>query len=236
MAPGFTTTQFNVRGWDGIRGGDAACHGIISFKKDTGEEVERTVQSIYLEFTIRRVKLKMDYKTKVITVAGSGEKLDCAVGQSDIKSAPKFAGCSGVGETFLWPRLNKQYCPLHFICSIKGILMGRTFTAKQHMVAFDVTNQRADANTCDGVWQRTDVRNIYVSNEPGAGSHLQAIASGEPDPFLSLLLFKQYLAETGTRASYERHVDHPVKSVALPWSDRPRPDMGDYYSDDLHNP
>ena len=115
MALGITTTQFNVCSWDGIRGGNAACHGVKSFKKDTGEEVERTVQFMYLEFTIRRVKLKMDYKTKVITVAGSGEKLACAVGQSDIKSAPIFAGCSGVGETFLWLRLNKQYCPLHFI-------------------------------------------------------------------------------------------------------------------------
>ena len=143
MALGFTITEFNVRGWDGIRGGNNACHGVKSFNEATGEEVERTVQSMYLEFTIPCVQLKMDYKTKVITVAGSGEKLACAVGASDIKSAPKFAGCVGVGETYIWPRLKKLYCPLHYIRSIKGILMGRTFSAKQHMVAFHVTNQRA---------------------------------------------------------------------------------------------
>ena len=159
MAPGFTTTQFNVRGWDGIRGGDAACHGVKSFKKDTGEELERTVQSMYLEFTIQQVKLKMDHKTKVISEAGSGGKLACSVGSSHIKSAPKFASCSGVGETFLWPRLNKPYCPLHFIRSIKGILTGCTFTTKQHMVAFDVTSQQADPNTCNGVWQCTNIKN-----------------------------------------------------------------------------
>ena len=36
MALGFTTIQFNVRGWDGICGSNAACHGVKSFKKDTG--------------------------------------------------------------------------------------------------------------------------------------------------------------------------------------------------------
>merc|ERR1711923_626020 len=39
--PGYTTTQFNARGWDGIRNGDAACLGVKTFKKDSGEEIER---------------------------------------------------------------------------------------------------------------------------------------------------------------------------------------------------
>ena len=43
MAPGFTTTEYNMRGWDGIKGGNAACQGVKSYNKATGEEVERTV-------------------------------------------------------------------------------------------------------------------------------------------------------------------------------------------------
>ena len=58
-APGYTTAQFNVRGWDGVKNGDAACLGVKTVKKNTGEELARTVQSRFLEFTLRRVKLKM---------------------------------------------------------------------------------------------------------------------------------------------------------------------------------
>ena len=103
-APSYTTTQYNVRGWDGIRNGDTACLGVKSFKTDTGEELERTVQSMYIEFTIRWVTLRANRKSKVITMAGSGEKLACAIGESDIPGAPKSAGCAGVGQTFIWPQ------------------------------------------------------------------------------------------------------------------------------------
>ena len=81
-------------GWDGIRDGDAACLGVKAFKTDSGEELERTVQTIYLEFTVRRITLKADCKSKTITVAGSGEQLACALGESDIPGMPKSAGCT----------------------------------------------------------------------------------------------------------------------------------------------
>ena len=100
--PGYTTTEFNLRGWDGIRNGDAACLGVKTFKKDTGEELARTVQLRFIEFTLKRVTLKMDRKSRTITVAGSGEKLACKVGGSDVTGAPKTAGCAGVGQTFVW--------------------------------------------------------------------------------------------------------------------------------------
>ena len=60
-----------------------------SFKKDTGEEVDCTVESLFMEFTIRRVKIKVDRKSKAIVVVGTGEKLACALGDSDIPGAPK---------------------------------------------------------------------------------------------------------------------------------------------------
>ena len=141
-APGYTTTQYNVRGWDGIRNGDAAYLGMKSFKTNTGEELERTVQSMYIKFTIRRITLKADRKSKVMTVAGSGKKLACALGESDIPGAPKSAGCAGVGQTFVWPQTTSSYCPLHFVRSIKGILTRQTFVSPQHMVAFTVTGRR----------------------------------------------------------------------------------------------
>ena len=59
---------------------------------------------MYIEFTIRRVTLRANRKSKVITMAGSGEKLACAIGESDIPGAPKSAGCAGVGQTFIWPQ------------------------------------------------------------------------------------------------------------------------------------
>ena len=91
-----------MRGWDGVRNGDAACLGVKTVKKNTGEELERTVQSQFLEFTLRRVKLKMDRKSRAITVAGSGEKLACQVGENSVTGNPKKAGCAGVGQTFVW--------------------------------------------------------------------------------------------------------------------------------------
>ena len=39
-APGYTTTSYNSRGWDGLKNGDAACLGVKAFKADTGEELE----------------------------------------------------------------------------------------------------------------------------------------------------------------------------------------------------
>ncbi|MEC7493086.1 MAG: hypothetical protein VYB01_09385, partial [Pseudomonadota bacterium] len=40
-APGYSTAQFNLRGWDGIKNGDAACLGVKMMKKTTGEELSR---------------------------------------------------------------------------------------------------------------------------------------------------------------------------------------------------
>ena len=110
-----------------------------AFKSDTGEEDECTVQSAHLEFTLKWVKLKLDQKSKVITVGTSGEKLACTVGTSEIKSALEFEGCSRVGETYVWPCLAGPYCPLHFLCTVKGVMISHTFTAKQNILAFDVT-------------------------------------------------------------------------------------------------
>ena len=44
---------------------------------------------------------------------------------------------------------------------------------------------------------------MSVSAEPGAGRRLQAVAGGKLDPFLSLLLFKRYLAAS------QVHLPHP---------------------------
>ena len=99
--PGYTTAQFNVRGWDGIRDGDAACLGVKSIKKDTGEEVDRTVESMSIEFTVRQVRIKVDRKSKAVAIAGTGEKLACDLDNSDIRGAPKTSGCAGVGETYI---------------------------------------------------------------------------------------------------------------------------------------
>ena len=89
--------------------------------------MDRTVQSLFLEFTVGRVKLKIDRKSKIIAVAGIGEKLACSLGDSDIPGVPKSAGCTGMGEPFTWPRVSKSYCPLHFVRSAKGIMTGRMF-------------------------------------------------------------------------------------------------------------
>ena len=51
--PEYTMAQFNMRGWDGILDGDAACLGVKLFKKDTGEEGDRTVESLFMKFTVR---------------------------------------------------------------------------------------------------------------------------------------------------------------------------------------
>ncbi|MEL7089161.1 MAG: hypothetical protein AAGL98_12085, partial [Planctomycetota bacterium] len=212
-APGYTTAQFNVRGWDGVKNGDAACLGVKTVKKDTGEELARTVQSRFLEFTIRRVKLKMDRKSRTITVAGSGEKLACQVGDNSVTGNPKKAGCAGVGQTFVWDRADSSYCPLHFVQRIKGFLSGQTFVSPQHMVSFTVTQRRADALTCPGLWQATDTKNVYVSADSGASRRLPRVPGAELDPFLALLMTKRYLAATQIHLPDPARTDDKIKCL-----------------------
>ena len=182
-------------------------------KKNTGEELARTVQSRFLEFTLRRVKLKMDRKSRTITVAGSGEKLACQVGDNSVTGNPKKAGCAGVGQTFVWDRADSSYCPLHFVQRIKGFLSGQTFVSPQHMVAFTVTQRRADAVTCPGLWQATDTKNIYVSADSGASRRLPRVAGAELDPFLALLMTKKYLAATQVHLPDPARTDDKIKCL-----------------------
>merc|ERR1711994_713631 len=212
-APGYTTAQFNVRGWDGVKNGDAACLGVKTVKKNTSEELARTVQSRFLEFTLKCVKLKMDRKSRAITVAGSGEKLACQVDQSSVTGNPKKAGCAGVGQTFVWDRADSSYCPLHFVKRIKGFLSGQTFVSPQHMVAFTVTQRRADAVTCPGLWQATNTEHIYVSADPGASRRLPRVADAELDPFLALLLTKRYLSATQLHLPDPARTDKKIKCL-----------------------
>ena len=208
--PGYTTAEYNQCGWDGICNGDAACLGVKTFKKDTGEELSRTVQSRFIEFTLKRVKLKMDRKSRAITVAGSGEQLACRVGESDVTGAPKTAGCASVGQTFVWDRAASSYCPLHFVQSIKGFLTGQTFVSPQNMISFSVTKRRADAVTCQGLWQATDTEHIYVSADPGASRCLPRVAGSELDPFLALMLTKRYLAASQVHLPSPSRTDEKI--------------------------
>ena len=63
-----------------------------SIKKDTGEEVDRTVESMSMEFTVRWVKIKVDRQSKAVAIAGTGEKLACDLDNSDIRAPRKHPG------------------------------------------------------------------------------------------------------------------------------------------------
>ena len=97
-----------------------------------------------MEFTIRRVKIKVDRKSKAIAITGTGEKLACDLDNSDIRGAPKASGCAGVGETYIWKRISKNF----FVRNAMGMTVGRTFVSPQHMIAFTVDGRRADADIC----------------------------------------------------------------------------------------
>ena len=47
---------------------------------------------------------------------------------------------------------------------------------------------------CLGLWQATDVQNVYVSSDPGASRRLPTVTGAELDPFLAMSLMKRYLA------------------------------------------
>ena len=211
--PGYTTAQFNIRGWDGIKNGDASCVGVKSFKEDTGEEVDRTVESLFMEFTIRRVKIKVDRKSKAIAVAGTGEKLACDLGNVDIPGAPSASGCAGVGETYVWKRIPKQYCPLHYVQSAKGMMVGRTFVSPHLMIAFTVDGKRANADTCRGAWQATDVNNVFASADPEAGRRLPTVSGTELDPFLAVLLLQRFLAVTQVHLPDPARTDEKLRCL-----------------------
>ena len=73
------------------------------FKTDSGEELERTVQTIYLEFTVRWITLKADHKSKTMTVAGFGEQLACSLGESDITGPDRGPTTSPSGRSQVGP-------------------------------------------------------------------------------------------------------------------------------------
>ena len=182
-------------------------------KKDTGEEVDRTVESMSIEFTVRRVRIKVDRKSKAVAIADTGEKLACDLDNSDIRGAPKTSGCAGVGETYIWDRISKDYCPLHYVRSAMGITTGRTFVSPHLMIAFNVDGRRADVNTCRGIWRGTDIQNIYISSEAGAGSRLPTVGGIELDPFLALLLLKRYLTASQVHLPDPARTDEKLRCL-----------------------
>ena len=102
---------------------------------------------------------------------------------------------------------------MHFVQHIKGFLSGQTFVSPQHMVAFTVTQRRADAVTCPGLWQATNTEHIYVSADPGASRRLPRVAGSELDPFLPLLLTKRYLAATQLHLPDPARTDEKIKCL-----------------------
>ena len=90
-------------------------------------------------------------------------------------------------------------------------MTGRTFVSQQHMIAFTVDGRRADATACRGMWQATDVKNIHVLSDPGAGHCLPTVSGAELDPFSAMLLLRRYLTAS------QVHLPNPAGTDEKLW-------------------